>query len=74
MEKDTADKYVALGFDESLVPVIQKAGYIQVQQFKDAKAQKVRQDLGDVNKKFKLELELPSVADIESYLAKLNLN
>ena len=74
VEKDTADKYVALGFDESLVPIIQKAGYMQVQQFKDAKAQKVRQDLGDVNKKYKLELELPSVTDIESYLAKLNLN
>ena len=70
--KDSVDKYVALGFDESLVPVIQKAGYMQVQQFKDAKAQKIRQDLGDVNKKYKLELELPSVTDIESYLSKLN--
>lgn len=69
--KDTPEKYVELGFDASIVPILQKAGYVQVQLLKDANAQKIRQDIGDVNKKYKLELTLPSVSDIESYLSKL---
>lgn len=72
VKKDAPAKYVELGIEESLVPVVQKAGYLLVEQFKNANAQKVRQDLGDVNKKHKLNLDLPSVADIESWIAKLN--
>lgn len=71
-KKDAPAKYVELGIEESLVPVIQKAGYTLVEQFKNGNAQKIRQDLGDVNKKHKLNLDLPSVADIESWIAKLN--
>lgn len=69
--KDSADKFTALGFDEKLVPVIQKAGFNLIAQLKEANAQKIRQNLGDVKKKYKLDIELPSVADIESCLAKL---
>ncbi len=71
-KKDAPAKYVELGIEESLVPVIQKAGYLLVEQFKGGNAQKIRQDLGNVNKKHKLNLELPSVTDIEGWIAKLN--
>lgn len=70
--KDPASKYTALGFNEAIVPLLQKAGYNQVEQLKTVNAQKVRQDLGDINKKYKLDMELPAVSAIEQYLSKLN--
>lgn len=70
--KDPASKYAALGFDEAIVPLLQKAGYNQVEQLKTVNAQKIRQDLGDINKKYKLDMELPAVSAIEQYLSKLN--
>lgn len=71
VKKDPVSKYTVLGIDEDLVPVIQKAGYPTLDDLKNVKAQKIRQDLGEVNKKYKLELALPSVDDINSWLAKL---
>lgn len=70
-KKDPASKYAALGIDEQLVPVIHKAGYLTVEDLKESKAQKIRQDLGEVNKKYKLELSLPSVEDIEGWISKI---
>lgn len=71
VKKDPVSKYAALGIDDYLVPVIQKAGYPALEDLKNSKAQKIRQDLGDVNKKYKLELSLPSVEQIEIWLTKL---
>lgn len=71
VKKDPVSKYTVLGIDEDLVPVIQKAGYPTLDDLKNVKAPKIRQDLGEVNKKYKLELALPSVDDINSWLAKL---
>ncbi|MFT3995006.1 MAG: lysine--tRNA ligase [Dysgonomonas sp.] len=71
-KKDPASAYVEIGFNEELVPVLQKAGYLTVESLKDVNPQKVRQDLGDVNKKYKLELALPSVDDVASYLSKID--
>ena len=71
VKKDPVSKYDILGIDSDLVAVIHKAGYPTLEDLKTAKAQKIRQDLGDVNKKYKLELSLPSVEQIEQWLAKL---
>ncbi len=71
VKKDPASKYVALGIDEQLVPVIHKAGYLTIEDLQGSKAQKIRQDLGEVNKKYKLELSLPSVEDIEGWISKM---
>lgn len=71
VKKDPVSKYDILGIDSDLVAVIHKAGYPTLEDLKNAKAQKIRQDLGDVNKKYKLELSLPSVEQIEQWLAKL---
>lgn len=70
-KKDPASNYVELGFNEELVPLLQKAGYLTVEVLKDVNPQKVRQDLGDINKKYKLELALPSVDDVAAYLSKI---
>jgi lysyl-tRNA synthetase class 2 len=67
-KKDPIAKYVELGVAEELVPVLQKAGYLTVEGMKEVNPQKIRQDLGDINKKHKLELTLPSVEVIEGWL------
>lgn len=72
VKKDPASKYAPLGISEDVVAVIQKAGYLTLSDLKGINAQKVRQDLGDINKKYKLDLALPSVADIEGWASKID--
>ena len=65
--RDKADKYVAAGIAEELVPILQKVGYYLVSDLKDVKAQKIQQQIGEVIKKYKLDIEKPSVQDIEGW-------
>lgn len=65
--RDKAEKYVAAGIAEELVPVLQKVGYYLVSDLKDVKAQKVQQQIGEVIKKYKLDIAKPSVQDIEAW-------
>ena len=71
VKKDNADKYVALGISEEWVPVLQKAGYLTVDTLKDANANKLRQDLCELNKKHKLELQNPTIQEIEAWIANV---
>ena len=54
-----------------MVAVLQKVGYYLVSDMKDVNPQKIQQQIGEVLKKYKLELEKPSVADIAGWLEKL---
>ena len=65
--RDKADKYVAAGIAEELVPILQKVGYYLVTDLKDVKAQKIQQQIGEIIKKYKLDIEKPSVQDIEGW-------
>ena len=69
VKKDNADKYVALGISEEWVPALQKAGYLTVDTLKEANANKLRQELCELNKKYKLELQNPTVQEIEAWIA-----
>ena len=62
--KDSVEKYIALGISEDWVPVIQKAGYNLVSDMKDVNPQKLHMDICGVNKKYKLELTNPTVAEV----------
>lgn len=70
--KDKADKFVALGFSEDLVPVLQKAGYNLVADLKEANPQRIQQQIGEIIKKYKLTIEKPSVDDIKNCLSKID--
>ena len=71
VKKDNADKYVALGISEEWVPALQKAGYLTVDTLKEANANKLRQDLCELNKKYKLELQNPTVQEVEAWIANV---
>ena len=49
------------------MPVLQKVGYYLVSDLKDVKAQKIQQQIGEVIKKYKLDITKPSVQDIEAW-------
>lgn len=72
VKKDPASKYAALGISEEWVPVIQKAGYNTVDDMKDVNPQKLHMDICGINKKYKLELNSPTVNDVTEWVNKLN--
>ena len=69
--KDSADKFAAIGVAENLVPVLQKAGYNLVNDLKDTNPQKIQQQIGDIIKKYKLDLVKPSVDEVAGWIEKI---
>ena len=69
--KDSVEKYTALGISEDWVPVIQKAGYNLVSDMRDVNPQKLHMDICGVNKKYKLELTNPTVAEVTEWQSKI---
>ena len=69
--KDPVQKYVELGFAEDIVPVLQKAGYNLVSDLAGGNAQKIQQQIGDILKKYKLDIQKPSVDELNSIIAKI---
>ena len=51
--KDSVEKYVAVGVPEAWVPVIQKVGYLTLEQLAGVKPGKLLQDMIDIKKKYK---------------------
>lgn len=66
-KKDEASKYTAIGVPEEWVAVVQKAGYNTVDSLKDVKHNKLHQELCGLNKKFKLELNNPSLEEVKTW-------
>ena len=69
VKKDSADKYAAVGIPTEWVPALQKAGYVTVGAVKEANPNKLRQDLCELNKKYKLELQNPTAQEVEEWIA-----
>ncbi|MCC8153308.1 MAG: lysine--tRNA ligase [Tannerellaceae bacterium] len=68
-KKDTIDKYTAVGVEEAWVPVLQKSGYNTVEELAEANPNKVRQELCELNKKHKLELQNPTAEAVEQWIS-----
>ena len=66
--KDKPEAFTALGFKEDIVPILYKCGYNLVSDLAGQKAQKVQQQIGEVIKKYKLDIEKPSVQELDSIL------
>lgn len=69
--KDSDSKYIALGIAKDWIQVIQKAGYNEVASMKMSNPQKIHQEICGVNKKYKLGLTAPSVADVTEWIGKI---
>ncbi|OUO54325.1 lysine--tRNA ligase [Parabacteroides sp. An277] len=69
VKKDSAEKYAAIGVDKEWVPALQKAGYVTLDVLKEANPNKVRQELCELNKKYKLDLTNPTVEQVAEWIA-----
>jgi len=70
--QSTPAEWAAIGVSEDWVPVLRKAGFNLIQNIKDEKAQGLQQKIGDIVKKYKLDMQKPTVADIEQWIQKAN--
>ena len=71
--QSTIAEWAAVGVAEDWVPVLRKAGFNLVQNIKDEKAQGLQQKIGDIVKKYKLNMQKPSVDDIQQWIDKANV-
>ena len=68
--QSTVAEWAEIGVGEEWVPVLRKAGFNLVQNIKDEKPQGLQQKIGDIVKKYKLELVKPSVEEIAEWIDK----
>jgi lysyl-tRNA synthetase class 2 len=69
--RDGVDKFVELGFSEDIVPVLYKVGYNLVSDLEGGNAQKIQQQIGEVLKKYKLDIQKPSVDELNTIISKI---
>ena len=68
--QSTPAEWAAIGVAEEWVPILRKAGFNLVQNIASEKAQGLQQKIGDIVKKFKLDMQKPSVDDIAQWIEK----
>ena len=65
--RDKKDAYTALGIPESVIPILQKAGYNLVSTLKGENPAKIQQQIIEIIKKYKLDVERPSQDEIKKW-------
>ena len=70
--QSTIKEWEAIGVPENWVYVLRKAGFNLISDIKDEKAQGLQQKVGEINKKYKLGYDKPSVDDIQAWTDKAN--
>ena len=66
--QSTPAEWAEIGVAEEWVPILRKAGFNLVQNIATEKAQGLQQKIGDIVKKFKLDIQKPSVDDIAKWI------
>ena len=66
--QSTVQEWAAIGVGEEWVPVLRKAGFNLIQNIKEEKAQGLQQKIGDIVKKYKLDMQKPSVDEVQQWI------
>lgn len=69
-KKDADNAFIEIGVPKEWIPAVQKAGYLTLEALAGANPNKLQQDLCELNKKFKLELNNPTPDDVKSWVEK----
>ena len=69
--QSTPAEWAEIGVAEEWVPILRKAGFNLISNIKDEKAQGLQQKIGDIVKKYKLDMQKPSVDDIAKWIEKV---
>ena len=64
-------EWAAIGVAEEWVPILRKAGFNLVQNIATEKAQGLQQKIGDIVKKYKLDLQKPGVDEVAAWIDKV---
>lgn len=65
----TNEDYEALGIPTEWIPVLQKMGFMRIEELKAANPNKLFNDLGGMRKKLKLDIKNPSLDEVKAWLA-----
>ena len=63
-------EWAEIGVPEDIVSVLRKAGFNLITNIKDEKPQGLQQKIGEIFKKYKLELQKPSVDEVAAWIEK----
>lgn len=69
--QDSDDKFVDLGISPEIIPILRKAGYNILTTLQGQNPQKVQQQIGEIVKKYKLQINKPSVDEVKTWIDKL---
>ena len=72
MPQSTIKEWAEIGVSEDWAYVLRKAGFNLISDIRDEKAQGLQQKIGEINKKYKLGYEKPSVDDIQNWINAAN--
>lgn len=73
MPQSTINEWEAIGVSENWAYVLRKAGFNLISDIRSEKAQGLQQKIGEINKKYKLGYEKPTVDDIQQWIDKANV-
>ena len=68
--QSTVAEWAQIGVAEEWVPVLRKAGFNLVSNITGEKAQGLQQKIGDIVKKYKLDMQKPSVDEVAAWIDK----
>ena len=68
MPQSSIKEWGEIGVSEEWAYVLRKAGFNLISDIRDEKAQGLQQKIGEINKKYKLGYEKPSVNDIQAWI------
>lgn len=69
-KRDKEVAYETVGIDKTWVPLLQKAGYLTVADLAGKAPGKVMQQMMDINKKYKLGLQIPALEEISKWVGE----
>ena len=68
--QSTIQEWAAIGVAEDWVYVLRKAGFNLIQNIRDEKPQGLQQKIGEIVKKYKLDLQKPSVDEVQQWIVQ----
>ena len=68
--QSTVAEWAEIGVSEEWVPVLRKAGFNLIQNIVSEKVQGLQQKIGDIVKKYKLDMQKPSVDEVAAWIEK----
>ena len=67
--QSTVAEWAEIGVPEEWVPVLRKAGFNLVQNIREEKAQGLQQKIGEIVKKYKLDMKKPTVDEVQAWIS-----